>query len=86
MFVAGVAIFWLSFRVWSALGRRPADADFPWRETRNRPLGHRRDDRVWVHDPTAMTFGPDGALYVSNFGFGAPVRGSGQIVRLVLSD
>jgi hypothetical protein len=36
--------------------------------------------------PTAMTFGPDGALYVSNFGFGAPVPGVGQIVRVVLSD
>jgi len=36
--------------------------------------------------PTAMTFGPDGALYVSNFGFGAPVPGSGQIVRVALSD
>ncbi len=36
--------------------------------------------------PTAMTFGPDGALYVSNFGFGAPVQGLGQIVRVVLSD
>jgi hypothetical protein len=31
--------------------------------------------------PTAMTFGPDGALYVSNFGFGAP-PGAGQIVRI----
>jgi glucose/arabinose dehydrogenase len=29
--------------------------------------------------PSAMTFGPDGALYVSNFGFGPPV---GQIVRV----
>jgi len=29
--------------------------------------------------PTAMTFGPDGALYVSNFGFGPPF---GQIVRI----
>jgi osmotically-inducible protein OsmY len=28
-----------------------------------------------------MTFGPDGALYVSNFGFGAP-PGAGQIVRI----
>lgn len=34
--------------------------------------------------PTAMTFGPDGMLYVSNFGFGfAP--GSGQIVRMTVS-
>jgi len=27
-----------------------------------------------------MTFGPDGQLYVSNFGFGVP--GAGQIVRI----
>jgi hypothetical protein len=32
--------------------------------------------------PTAMTFGPDGALYVSNFGFGLPPTGQGQIVRV----
>ena len=32
--------------------------------------------------PTAMTFGPDGALYVSNFGFGVPPIGLGQIVRI----
>jgi hypothetical protein len=31
--------------------------------------------------PSAMTFGPDGALYVSNFGFGPPL---GQIVRIEL--
>jgi hypothetical protein len=31
--------------------------------------------------PTAMTFGPDGNLYVSNFGFGAQ-PGAGQIVRI----
>jgi hypothetical protein len=33
--------------------------------------------------PTAMTFGPDGNLYVSNFGFGTP-PGTGQIVRITL--
>lgn len=33
--------------------------------------------------PTAMTFGPDGALYVSNCGFACP-PGAGQIVRLVI--
>ena len=31
--------------------------------------------------PTGMTFGPDGALYVSNFGFGLP-PGSGEIRRI----
>jgi len=33
--------------------------------------------------PTAMTFGPDGALYISNFGFGAPA-GAGEILRAEL--
>jgi hypothetical protein len=33
--------------------------------------------------PSAMTFGPDGALYVSNFGFGAPA-GAGQILRITV--
>ncbi|HAH24718.1 MAG TPA: ScyD/ScyE family protein [Prolixibacteraceae bacterium] len=31
--------------------------------------------------PTAMTFGPDGALYISNAGFGPP---TGQILKVVL--
>lgn len=31
--------------------------------------------------PTAMTFGPDGQLYVSNFGFGFP-PGAGQVVLI----
>jgi hypothetical protein len=33
--------------------------------------------------PTGMTVGPDGALYVSNFGTGAPA-GAGQIVKITL--
>jgi len=32
--------------------------------------------------PSGMTFGPDGHLYISNFGFGVPVPGIGQIVRV----
>jgi hypothetical protein len=33
--------------------------------------------------PTAMTFGPDGKLYVSNFGFGGP-PGAGSVVRITV--
>lgn len=39
--------------------------------------------------PTAMTFGPDGALYVSNLGFGPPAsppNGPGQILRIRLGN
>jgi len=34
--------------------------------------------------PTAMTFGPDGALYVSNIGFGPPPNGIGQVLRITI--
>jgi sugar lactone lactonase YvrE len=34
--------------------------------------------------PTAMTFGPDGALYVSNFGFAPAPLAVGQILRIEL--
>lgn len=34
--------------------------------------------------PTAITFGPDGALYVSNLGFGGPAPGLGQIRRITI--
>lgn len=39
--------------------------------------------------PTAMTFGPDGALYVSNLGFGPPPslpNGPGQVLRIRIGD
>ncbi len=34
--------------------------------------------------PTAMTFGPDGDLYVSNVGFGPPPIGLGEVVRIAV--
>lgn len=34
--------------------------------------------------PTAMTFGPDGNLYVSTVGFGPPPVGLGEIVKITL--
>ena len=39
--------------------------------------------------PTAMTFGPDGALYVSNLGFGPPPslpNGPGQVLRITVPN
>jgi len=35
--------------------------------------------------PTALRMGPDGALYVSDRGFGGPTPGQGRIVRVPLS-
>jgi glucose/arabinose dehydrogenase len=36
--------------------------------------------------PTAMTFGPDGDLYVSNKGFGPPIPGFGEILRIAVDN
>jgi len=36
--------------------------------------------------PTGITFGPDGALYISNIGYGAPPVGAGQILKVELTD
>ena len=36
--------------------------------------------------PTAMTFGPDGNLYVSNIGFGPPIIGLGQVLKIEITD
>jgi hypothetical protein len=36
--------------------------------------------------PTALTFGPDGNLYVSNVGFGPPPVGMGEILKIQLRD
>jgi hypothetical protein len=36
--------------------------------------------------PTAMTFGPDGKLYISNNGFGPLANTSGEVVRIELGS
>jgi hypothetical protein len=55
----------------------------------NHPDGGPHDtDQTVIADglnfPTAMTFGPDGALYVSNVGFGYPPDGEGQILKITV--
>lgn len=47
------------------------------------PSGARRVIITGLTLPTAMTFGPDGALFVSNGGFGLP-PGMGQVLRFGL--
>ncbi|UGB37180.1 ScyD/ScyE family protein [Frateuria soli] len=47
------------------------------------PSGARRTVITGLVLPSAMTFGPDGALYVSNVGFGFP-PGMGQVLRFDL--
>lgn len=47
------------------------------------PSGARRTIITGLSLPTAMTFGHDGALYVSNMGFGFP-PGMGQVLRFDL--
>lgn len=48
------------------------------------PSGKRTVIATGLSFPTAMTLGPDGALYVSNLGFGPPIPGVGQIVRITI--
>lgn len=49
------------------------------------PSGLRKTIITGLTLPTAMTFGPDGALFVSNAGFGLP-PGLGQVLRFDLDD
>ena len=48
------------------------------------PSGNRTLMASGLFLPTAMTFGPDGALYVSNVGFGPPQNGLGQVLRITI--
>jgi sugar lactone lactonase YvrE len=48
------------------------------------PSGEKTVVATGLTTPTGMTMGPDGALYVSNIGFGPPIPGLGQIVRITV--
>jgi len=47
-------------------------------------LNHQTEIASGLFFPTAMTFGPDGALYVSNVGFGPPPVGLGEVLRITV--
>ncbi len=49
------------------------------------PSGSRRTLVTGLNLPTAMTYGPDDNLYVSNWGFGPPSIGGGEILKIVIS-
>ncbi|HUP12675.1 MAG TPA: ScyD/ScyE family protein [Niastella sp.] len=46
------------------------------------PSGKRRTLVTGLNLTTALAFGPDDHLYVSNWGFGAPAVGGGQILKI----
>lgn len=46
------------------------------------PGGKRTVIATGLSLPTGMTMGPDGKLYVSNWGFGPPAKGGGQVLQI----
>ncbi len=48
------------------------------------PSGARTTIASGLSLPTGMTMGPDGNLYVSNWGFGPPAAGGGQVLKIAL--
>ncbi len=49
------------------------------------PQGDRRAIVTGLNLPTAMAFGPDNKLYISNWGFGPPAIGGGEILKVSFS-
>lgn len=64
----------------------PGPEPFTGRLVRVQPNGEQQvliDSGGPLFFPTGMTFGPDGALYISNVGFGPPI---GQILKVEITD
>ena len=56
------------------------------RITRVNPSGKKEVIATGLSLPTAMTFGPDGNLYVSNTGFGPAAIGGGEVLKVEVKD
>lgn len=67
-----------------------ADAPFPTpgkgRVLRVDPSGSTTVIASGLSLPTGMTMGPDGNLYVSNWGFGPAAIGGGQVMKIVVTN
>jgi len=63
-----------------------APVPYTGRVTRISPSGAREILADGLFFPTGMTLGPDGDVYVSNFGFGPPPVGLGQVLRIELAN
>ncbi len=50
------------------------------------PSGSRDTIVSGLNLPTAITFGNDGKLYISNWGYGPPAIGGGQVLQVTLKD
>jgi len=50
------------------------------------PSGNKTIIATGLSLPTGMTMGPDGKLYVSNWGFGPPAIGGGQILQVTIGN
>jgi hypothetical protein len=59
-------------------------APFTGKVIRVDPGGHQTEIASGLFFPTGMTLGPDGALYVSNVGFGPPPVGLGKVLRITV--